>query len=108
MKKLIKVSALAIVLLAGATGAMSFTTNQSVESSITIDNIQFKLINDTPNEVGYCVGDTHYSIKKDQSVGFSFAAGTTVKKYSDDKCDAVWFKISSDMHGKSIKVSELK
>lgn len=108
MRKLIKHATLAIVLLSGTSGMMSFTTNAPVAAVKKMDNVQFKLLNDTPNEVHYCVGDTHYTLAKDGSTGFSFAAGTVVKKYSDNKCGAVWFKISAEMHGKSIKVSEIK
>jgi hypothetical protein len=107
MKKLVQFVAVAMLVSVGSAGVMSFTTPTSTPVSVA-DNIQFKLINDTQNDIDYCVNDTHYVIKKDESVGFSFAAGTVVKKYSDNKCGEQWFKISADKHGTSIKVSEVK
>jgi hypothetical protein len=105
MKKLIKVSVLAIVLASGAFTIQSFTTaSTKVEK---LGNIEFKVINDTGSEYKYCVNGGHNYISTGASKGFSYSEGTEIKHLDGSNCGKTWFKVTSSMHGKSFKISEL-
>ncbi|AEA43302.1 hypothetical protein [Fluviicola taffensis] len=108
MKKLIKISAFATFLFVGAFGIQSFTSSSASSSEKVLSNIQFKVINDTSSEYKYCVNGGHNYISAGASKGFSYTEGTEVKHLEGDNCGSAWFKVTSDMHGKSFKLSELK
>lgn len=108
MKKLIKISAFVTLIFAGALGIQSFTSTPVASSEKVLGNIEFKVINDTSSEYKYCVNGGHNYISAGASKGFSYSEGTEVKYLDGSNCGSVWFKVTSSMHGKSFKVTELK
>jgi hypothetical protein len=107
MKKLIKISAFATLAFVGAFGIQSFTSTRTTSENV-LGNIEFKVINDTSSEYKYCVNGGHNYISAGASKGFSYSEGTEIKHLDGSNCGALWFKVTGSMHGKSIKLSELK
>lgn len=105
MKRLIKITAFALVLGAGAFTIQSFTISTSKVEKI--NNVEFKVINDTGSEYKYCVNGGHNYISAGASKGFSYSEGTEIKHIDGSNCGNTWFKVTSSMHGKSFKISEL-
>lgn len=100
-----RVSVLAVILAAGAFTVQSFNT---VETKVEkLSNIEFKVINDTGAEYKYCVNGGHNYIASGASKGFSYSEGTEIKHLDGSNCGKTWFKVTSSMHGKSFKISEL-
>ena len=107
MKKLIKISAFATLVFVGALGIQSFTSSEAASSAKVLSNIEFKVINDSSSEYKYCVNGGHNYISAGASKGFSYSEGTELKKLDGSNCGGLWFKVTSSMHGKSYKLSEL-
>jgi hypothetical protein len=107
MKKLIKISAFATLVFVGALGIQSFTSAKTSSSERVLGNIEFKVINDSSSEYKYCVNGGHNYISAGASKGFSYSEGTEIKHLDGSNCGGVWFKVTSSMHGKSFKLSEL-
>ena len=107
MKKLIKISAFATLAFVGVLGIQSFTSINSVTSEGVLGNVEFKVINDSSSEYKYCVNGGHNYISAGASKGFSYSEGTEIKRLDGSNCGGVWFKVTSSMHGKSFKLSEL-
>lgn len=105
MKKLIKITAFAVVLAAGALTVQSFTSSSTKVEKLS--NVEFKVINDTGAEYKYCVNGGHNYISAGASKGFSYSEGTEIKHIDGSNCGKTWFKVTSSMHGKSFKISEL-
>jgi hypothetical protein len=106
MKKLIKISAFATLAFVGALGIQSFTSANSASEKV-LSNIEFKVINDTSSEYKYCVNGGHNYISAGASKGFSYSEGTELKHIDGSNCGGLWIKVTSSMHGKSYKLSEL-
>ena len=107
MNRFMKIFAFAAVLFAGAFVSQSFTTVAVEKKVEKLSNIEFKVINDTGAEYKYCVNGGHNYIPANGSVGFSYSEGTEIKHLDGSNCGKTWFKVTSSMHGKSFKISEL-
>lgn len=103
MKKITLLFTLAI-----AFASVSFAVRPSASAAVVaVADVQFKVINDTGAAYDYYVNGQHLTIQNNQSVGFSYPAGTVVYKWTNNAQGAAWFTIDSDYQGKSIKLSEL-
>ncbi len=85
----------------------SFTTNSVNTCSSVIQDIQFKVINDTQADFSYAVNGEQKIIPKGQSVGFSYPENTVIHKWTNGQVGAVWFTVKAEMHGHSYQLSAL-
>lgn len=97
------------LILAGtfAIGTAFQTVNQTVKSEIKKGNIEFKITNDLGSEFKYCVNGGHNYISSGSVKSFSYPDGQEFKYIEGSNCGKTWFKVTSGMHGKSYKLSEL-
>lgn len=85
----------------------SFSTDSSNKSALGLQDIQFKVINDTPSDFSYGVGGVQKTIPQGQSVGFSYAENTVIYKWTNEQQGDVWFTVKAEMHGQSYQLSAL-
>jgi len=70
-------------------------------------NIEFKIINDNGNDFKYCANGGHDTISRGTTKTMSFPAGTEIKYVDDSNCGHTWFKVTSEMNGKTFKISQM-
>lgn len=85
----------------------SFSTDSSNKSMLDLQEIQFKVINDTQSDFNYGVGGVQKTIPQGQSVGFSYPENTVIYKWVNGQQGDVWFTVKAEMHGKSYQLSTL-
>ena len=84
------------------------TTNINVKyASFDLQDIQFKVINDTQAEFSYAIGGIQKTIAPGQSVGFSYAENTVIHRWTNGQPGAIWFTVKAEMHGNSFQLSSL-
>lgn len=85
----------------------SFTLNEANNYSSVMQDIQFKVINDTQADFSYAVNGEQKIIPQGQSVGFSYPENTVIHKWTNGQVGAVWFTVKAEMHGHSYQLSAL-
>jgi hypothetical protein len=102
MKKII------IILAILSLGLISFTTKKVCKSSIEINiGESFSLINDTKDKVSIHTGTGFVSLNKGSKTSIGCNIGKEVRWAESGKKGAVIFKITKDMCGETLKLSEL-
>lgn len=108
MKKFM-LSSLAVAALCSAViFTSSFTPANTVKIENVYSNIDFKVVNNTGGEFKYCVNGGHNYINSGSTKSFSYAVGQTFYYVEGSNCGKQWFKVTSDMQGKTFKVTDLK
>ncbi|WP_320816079.1 hypothetical protein [Flavobacterium sp.] len=102
MKKVI------VILAVLSLGLISFTTKEIGKSSIEINiGESFSLINDTKDKVSIHTGTGFVSLNKGSKTSIGCNVGKEVRWAESGKKGDVVFKITKDMCGKTLKLSEL-
>lgn len=102
MKKVI------VILAVLSLGLISFTTKEIGKSSIEITiGESFSLINDTKDKVSIHTGTGFVSLNKGSKTSIGCNVGKEVRWAESGKKGDVVFKITKDMCGKTLKLSEL-
>ncbi|HYG51834.1 MAG TPA: hypothetical protein VD905_13075 [Flavobacteriales bacterium] len=70
-------------------------------------NIDFKIENNTGAEFNYCVNGGHNYISNGSTKSFSYSVGQDFYYIENSNCGKQWFEVSSDMQGKTYKVTDL-
>ncbi|MCX7743327.1 MAG: hypothetical protein N2167_02055 [Flavobacteriales bacterium] len=104
--KLIFILVIAISLISISTFT-SFSHDSVNKCTLVVQDIQFKVINDTQADFSYAVNGVHKTIPKGQSVGFSYPENTVIHKWNNGQPGAVWFTVKAAMHGHSYQLSAL-
>ncbi len=103
MKKIFTIS----ILLAAAAAFSAFTLQNTIPSAVTMQDIQFKVMNDTNAPYDYYANNTHLTLEAGSSNGFSYTAGTVIYKWTNNAQGAAWFTVTAGMQGQSYTVSGL-
>ncbi len=74
---------------------------------IKTNNIDFKIENNTDSEFKYCVNGGHNYISKGSTKSFSYSSGQEFFYIDGSNCGKLWMEVSSDMNGKSYKLTDL-
>lgn len=106
MKKMIFSSFVAGALVIGLA---SFTNSASKahDSHLSKGNIEFKITNNLGSEFKYCVNGGHNYISSGSTKSFSYGVGQDFYYIEGSNCGKQWFEVTSAMHGKEYKLSEL-
>lgn len=107
--KNIKKLALVSFLVSGFFFVLTSFSNLSSKNEIVAKkgNIEFKIINDNGNDFKYCANGGHNTISKSTTKTMSFPAGTEIKYVENGNCAHIWFKVTSEMNGKTFKISQM-
>jgi hypothetical protein len=103
--KTLFISIFTLAFLVAGTSNTAIAKNSS--NHYTVNEIQFKVINDLGHDFTYMNGLSTYTIKKDGNVGFSFAEGAVLTTINSKGKMVTFIKITADLTGKSFKLSEL-
>jgi hypothetical protein len=87
--------------------SFSFSIDSANTYSSVMQDIQFKVINDTQADFSYAVNGEQKIIPKGQSIGFSYPENTVIHKWTNGQVGAVWFTVKAEMHGHSYQLSAL-
>ncbi|WP_430399774.1 hypothetical protein [Flavobacterium sp.] len=102
MKKVI------VILAVLSLGLTSFTNNEMPNPSIELNvGESFSLINDTKDKVSIHTGTGFVSLNKGSKTSIGCNVGKEVRWAESGKKGDVIFKITKDMCGKTLKLSEL-
>ncbi len=102
MKKVI------VILAVLSLGLTSFTNNEMLKPSIELSvGESFSLINDTKDKVSIHTGTGFVSLNKGSKTSIGCNVGKEVRWAESGKKGDVIFKITKDMCGKTLKLSEL-
>lgn len=102
MKKVI------VILAVLSLGLTSFTTKEIYKSSIEITaGESFSLINDTKEKISIHTGTGFVSLNKGSKTNIGCNVGKEVRWAESGKKGDIIFKITKDMCGKTLKLSEL-
>jgi hypothetical protein len=71
-------------------------------------NIDFKIDNNTGSEFKYCVNGGHNYISAGSTKSFSYSVGQDFNYIDGSSCGKLWFEVTSDMAGKTYKLSDFK
>jgi|GEM_PF-5903166 len=96
-----------LICMAVAVASFSFIAPGPAPSVVALNNVQFKVVNDTSAPVDYFVDGQHHTIDIKRSVGFSYPAQTVVYKWTNGAQGAAWFTVTAEMQGSTVKVSGL-
>ena len=101
--------ALVSFLLSGFFFGLTSFSNPARKNEIVAKkvNIEFKIINDNGNDFKYCANGGHNTISKGSTKTMSFPAGTEIKYVDGSNCGHTWFKVTSEMNGKTFKISQM-
>jgi hypothetical protein len=107
--KNIKRLALVSFLVSGFFFGLTSFSNISKNNEIVLKkgNIDFKIVNDNGNDFKYCANGGHNTISKGTTKSMSFPAGTEIKYVDGSNCGHTWFKVTSEMNGKTFKISQM-
>jgi hypothetical protein len=107
--KNIKKIALVSFLVSGFFFGLTSFSNPSKSNEIVAEksNIEFKIINDNGNDFKYCANGGHNTISKGTTKSMSFPVGTEIKYVDGGNCGNTWFKVTSEMNGKTFKISQM-
>lgn len=109
MKKIILSAIFATFLLSVVFVSSSFTTKvKTSTASVSSSEIEFTVENNTGSEFDYCVNGGHNYINSGSSKSFSYSEGQEFYYIDNSNCGDLWFKVTSDMAGKTYKVTDLK
>lgn len=104
MKKLILSTLCCAILATTVYVGSSFTLVKKVHVR---GNIDFKIENNTGAEFKYCVNGGHNYINAGSTKSFSYSVGQDFYYIEGSNCGKQWFEVSSDMAGKTYKVTDL-
>lgn len=76
-------------------------------NTYSVNEIQFKVINDLGRDFTYMNGLSTNTIKKDANVGLSVAEGAVLTTINSKGKMVMFVKITPELAGKSFKLSEL-
>ncbi len=87
----------------------SFTTKQEPNNiyKVKSGNVEFKITNNTSSEFKYCVNGGHNYISSGSTKSFSYSAGQDFYFIEGSSCGKQWFEVTSDMNGKTYKLTDL-
>ncbi len=105
IKKLTLVSLLVSGFFFGLTSFSNPAKNNEIVAKKV--NIEFKIINDNGNDFKYCANGGQNTISKGTTKTMSFPAGTEIKYVDGSNCGHTWFKVTSEMNGKTFKISQM-
>ncbi len=108
MKKILFTSLFAVLLTSIIIAGNNNTTIATDIAKNSLSNIDFKIENNTGAEFKYCVNGGHNYINKGATKSFSYSVGQEFKYIDGSNCGKTWFKVKSDMAGKTFKVGDLK
>lgn len=104
-KRLTLVTMLASGFIFGLTSFVNVQKTNSIE--VKMGNIEFKIINDNGNDFKYCVNGGHNTMSKGTTKSMSYPVGTDIKYVDNGNCASTWFKVTSEMNGKTFKISQM-
>ncbi|WP_055445087.1 hypothetical protein [Lacinutrix himadriensis] len=93
-----------LVLVSFSEGKQTLNTSDKIEVSIASS---FSLVNDTKEKVSIYTGSGFVSLNKGSKTSISCNSGKEVRWANKGKKGNVIFKITSDMCGKTIKLSKV-
>jgi len=93
-----------LVLVSYSEGKQTLNTSDKIEVSIASS---FSLVNDTKEKVSIYTGSGFVSLNKGSKTSISCNSGKEVRWANKGKKGDVIFKITSDMCGKTIKLSKV-
>ena len=97
-----------IILAALSLGLASFTTKETPKPSIEVYvGESFSLINDTKDKISIHTGTGFVSLNKGSKTSISCNVGKEVRWAESGKKGDVIFKITKEMCGETLKLSEL-
>lgn len=108
MKKILFTTLFAAAITSVMIAANIGETIKTESPNKSMGNIDFKVENNTGAEFKYCVNGGHNYILKGATKSFSYSVGQEFKYIDGSNCGKTWFKVRSDMAGKTFKVSDLK
>ena len=102
---------LAVVLLVASSlffGLTSFVQpTEKLSNALMKGNIEFKIVNDNGNDFKFCANGGHNTISKGTTKTMSYPVGTEIKYVDGGNCGGTWFKVTSEMNGKTFKISQM-
>lgn len=111
MKKILYSTLFASTLTLAYFLTVSFTSangNEVKEETNIKGNIDFKIENNTGSEFKYCVNGGHNYISAGNTKSFSYSVGQDFYYIEGSNCGKQWFEVTSDMAGKTFKLSDMK
>lgn len=87
--------------------ALNVVNIKNTESTLNTNEDSFKLINDTKEKVSIHTGYGFVSLNKGSKTSISCDSGKEVRWANEGKKGDVIFKITDDICGKTMKLSEL-
>ncbi|MBQ0785883.1 MAG: hypothetical protein KBT69_00170 [Oceanihabitans sp.] len=102
--KTIIIALTTLVFVSFSEGKQPLNTSDKIEASISSS---FSLVNDTKEKVSIYTGTGFVSLNKGSKTSISCKSGKEVRWANKGKKGNVIFKITSDMCGKTIKLSKV-
>lgn len=97
-----------MLLFAGSVFASSPVAQLDNDKGVTaVEEVSFKLANDTGADFSYFVNGAKETIKDGQVKSVTLEAGTQVYHEDGGKQGSLWFEVTSSMNGKKFNVSDL-
>jgi hypothetical protein len=108
MKNLKRITISALLSTVVFIGLTSFQSKHvKLESIAFKSNIEFKIENDFGKDFQYCANGGHNTISKSTTKTMSYPVGTEIKYIDGGNCANTWFKVTSEMNGKTFKISQM-
>ncbi|TDR24710.1 hypothetical protein [Flavobacterium cheniae] len=104
MKKIILLSSFVVLT---SFGTITNTENTSIVKTETVVGESFSLINDSKDKISIHTGTGFVSLNKGSKTSIGCNVGKEVRWANEGKKGDVIFKITADMCGKTLKLSEL-
>ena len=107
MIKLLPAICISAIVIFTATSFKKANTGTNISKVELTGNIEWKITNNTGSEFKYCVNGGHNYISNGSTKSFSYSSGQDFYYIDNSSCGQQWFEVTSDMHGKEYKLTDL-